>query len=108
MLVVVSQCKKKNAKPNYLSSAILMIKLRVTRYKLISHEYELRTSYFYCTSYELLFKYELRVTVYCRSYELLFTYEVRVTVYCTGYKLLFMWELQVVINCTSYELYLLQ
>ena len=49
-----------------------MIKLRVTRYKLISHEYELRTSYFYCTSYELLFAYELRVTVYYTSYEVYF------------------------------------
>ena len=27
----------------------------------------------YCTSYELLFSYKLRVTVYCTSYELLFT-----------------------------------
>ena len=26
------------------------------------------TSYFYCTTYELLFSYELRVTIYCTSY----------------------------------------
>ena len=32
------------------------------------------TSYFYCTSYELLFAYELRVTVSWRNYELLFEY----------------------------------
>ena len=58
--------------------------------------HELRvTSCFYCTSYELLFAYELRVTVYCTSYKLLFTYNLRVTVYYTSYELLCAYELRV-------------
>ena len=70
--------------------------------------YELRVnilmSCIYCTSYELLFVYELRVAVYCPSYELFFTYELRVTVYCTIYELFFVYELRVTVHCTSYEL----
>ena len=53
------------------------------------------TSYFYCTSYELPFTYELQVTVYCTSYELLLLHELRVIVYCTSYELLFAYELGV-------------
>ena len=77
--------------------------------------HELRvTSYFYCTSYELLFAYELRVTVNCTSYELLSLHELRVIVYCTSYELLFivritsyclLHELRVTVSYTSYELH---
>ena len=62
--------------------------------------HELRVaSYFYCTSYKLLFVYELRVTVYCTSYELLLTYELQVTVYCTSYELLLLHKLRVIVYC---------
>ena len=63
---------------------ILISELRVMSYESISLwvAFIARvTSYFYCTSYELLFAYELRVTVYCTSYELLFAYELRVNLY---------------------------
>ena len=40
------------------------------------------TSYFYCTSNEFFFAYQLRITVNCTSYELFLTYELQVTVYC--------------------------
>ena len=86
---------------------IIINKLRVTScYPYQSRLlHELRVlSYFCCTSYELLFAWDLRVTVYCTSYELLFAYELQVTVYCTNYELLFICELRVVINCTSDEL----
>ena len=39
----------------------------------------------YCTSYEWLFTYKLRVVIDCASYELLFKHEVRVTIYCRRY-----------------------
>ena len=54
---------------------------RVTSYELISLRVAFIarvTSYFYCTSYELLLLYELRVIVYRSSYELLFAWELRV------------------------------
>ena len=44
------------------------------------HELQV-TSYFYCTSYELRFAYDLWVTVYCTSYELLLLHELRVNLY---------------------------
>ena len=79
----------------------LINELRVKSYYL----YELRllhelrvTSCFYCTSYELLFPYELQVTVYCTSYELLLAYDLPVSVYYTSNKLLFKCQFRVVIN----------
>ena len=86
------------------NSDILINELRVTSYELrLLHKLWV-TSYFYCTSYELLFAYELRVTVCCTSYELLFTYELRVTAYSTSYELLLLHELRVIVYYTSYEL----
>ena len=75
----------------------------VTSYKL---RVIILTSCIYCTSYELLFACELRVTVYCKSYVLFFKYVSRVTAYCTGYELHIAHELQVTVYCTSYELIL--
>ena len=79
-----------------------------TRYGVARHSdiliNELRvTSYFYCTSCELLFACELRVIVYGTSYELLFTCELPVTVYSTNYELLLLHELRVIVYCMSYE-----
>ena len=67
---------------------------RVTSYELISLRVvfiaQVRvTSYFYCTSYELLFAYELRVTIYCTSYDIFLLHELQVIDYCTSYELLF-------------------
>ena len=73
------------------------------------------TSYFYCTSYELLLAYELQVIVYCTSYELLFTarvtscflhtsYEVLLIARVTNYFLYATYELQVIARVTSYFL----
>ena len=42
------------------------------------------TSYFYCTSSELPFTFDLRVIFYCASYNLIFGSELRVTAYCTN------------------------
>ena len=90
-------------------SDILINELHVTSYELTSSRVAFIarvrvTTYFYSTSYELLFAYELRVPVYCTSYELLFTYELRVIVYCTSYELLFIsWFTSYFLH-TSYEL----
>ena len=104
-----------------IESDILINELRVN----------ILTSCVYCTSYELLLTYELRVAVYLTSYELLSLQELAVTVYCRSYELLFIaqvtsyflhtsykllfiarvtrtfltfYKLRVVINCTIYEL----
>ena len=55
-------------------------------------------------SYELLFAYELRVTIYSMSYELLLLHELRVIVYCTSYELLFIARVTSYFLHTSYEL----
>ena len=91
--------------PWLLICDILIIKLRVTSFELISLRVAFIarvTSYHLFLLHELLFTCELRVTVYCSSYELLFTYELRVTVYCTSYELLFI--TRVTSYCLLHEL----
>ena len=71
---------------------------QVTSYKLQVTSYELLI---YCTIYELLFTYQLRMITFCTSNELIFTYELRVNVYCTSYEMIFTSELPVTIYWTS-------
>ena len=68
------------------------------------HELQVRI-YFYCTSYELLFTYELRVAVYSKSYELLLLKELQVTVYCMSYELLIVPRVTNFILTMSYNKY---
>ena len=85
-------------------SDVLINELQVTSYELrLLHELRL-TIYFYCTSYESLFAYELRVPVYCTSYELFFTYELRVTFYIrvTSYCLFHELWVTIIAPVTSY------